>query len=91
MIVEDCVSTKEAAAVLCVDKSRVLVLCKQGRFRGARKVGRDWLIPREAVDTFERLPRGGRISASKQKQKDTELLSDFIKASKNIESAGQKS
>jgi len=36
----------EAAAELGVSERRVRVLCAEGRIVGARRIGRDWVIPR---------------------------------------------
>ena len=73
-LIEDCISAREAAVILNVDSSRVLVLCRQGRFTGARKFGRDWVIPREAVENFKRLPPGGRKNLKQQHEEDKALI-----------------
>lgn len=39
------ISVKQAATRLGLGVRRVRVLCEQGRIDGARKVGRDWVIP----------------------------------------------
>ena len=49
------ISVKEAAQILGLTRIRVAVLCKQGRFKGAEKIGSVWIIPREAVNNFVRL------------------------------------
>jgi len=38
-------NSKEAAHELGVNTSRVVQLLLAGRIRGARKIGRDWIIP----------------------------------------------
>ena len=38
-------TTTEYAAKLGVHRSRVQALVRQGRIPGAKKVGRDWIIP----------------------------------------------
>lgn len=51
----DRVTTTEAAKMLAVASSSVAWLCRQGAsgpFPGAVKQGRDWLIPREEVETY---------------------------------------
>lgn len=73
-LIEDCVSAQEAAVILNVDSSRVLVLCRQGRFAGARKFGRDWVIPRDAVENFHRLPPGGLKNLKHQHEADKAML-----------------
>ena len=64
------ISVKEAAQILGLTRIRVAVLCKQGRFKGAEKIGSVWIIPREAVNNFVRLPPG-----IKKKERNR----DFIK------------
>lgn len=39
------ITATDAAALLGVTPRRVQALCQQGRIRGARKLGRDWLLP----------------------------------------------
>ena len=60
-------SVTDVALALSVDRSRVNVLLRQGRFAGAVKIGRNWIIPRASVESFQRLPPGGRKN-TKQKQ-----------------------
>lgn len=43
------IDTKTAAEKLNITPRRVRVLCEQGRIRGAKKVGRDWLLPPNPV------------------------------------------
>ena len=57
-VFEDFVSVEDAAGILKVDRSRVTLLCRQGRFNGAVKVSRVWMIPREAVLNHKPLPPG---------------------------------
>jgi excisionase family DNA binding protein len=45
---------------LDADRQRVRRWAGQGRFPGARKVGRDWLIPAEALAEFQPRPSGYR-------------------------------
>jgi len=42
---ERLLSTTQAAAALGLDRSRIKVLCAQGRIRGAVKIGNQWAIP----------------------------------------------
>lgn len=42
-------SATEAAAVLKLDRSRVKLLCAQGRIKGAVKIGNQWAIPAPPV------------------------------------------
>ncbi|MDE1828532.1 MAG: helix-turn-helix domain-containing protein [Candidatus Micrarchaeota archaeon] len=38
-------SVTQAAKILDLDRSRVKLLCSQGRIQGAFKVGNAWIIP----------------------------------------------
>ena len=55
---ESFVSAREAAGLLGITTARIGVLCRQGRFKGAEKIGAGWIIPREAVNNHKRLPPG---------------------------------
>lgn len=44
-LVEDLISAVEAAERLGISKKWILALCAQGRIPGARKIGRQWVIP----------------------------------------------
>lgn len=53
------VSVPEAAEMLNLQRNRVGVLCREGRFKGAFKIGDTWAIPRESVFALVRYgPRG---------------------------------
>lgn len=52
------VSVTEAAEMLNLKRNRIGVLCREGRFPGAEKVGTTWIIPREAVLNHQPLPPG---------------------------------
>jgi excisionase family DNA binding protein len=57
-------TTKEAAAILQLDASRVRLLAAQGRLRGAQKIGRDWVIPESAARAYAQTERrAGRPKA----------------------------
>jgi predicted DNA-binding transcriptional regulator AlpA len=43
------VSVPEAAEMLGLKRNRVWVLCREGRFKGAFKVGDVWAIPKDSV------------------------------------------
>ena len=62
----DLVSVSEAAKILSVDRSRIGVLCRQGRFEGAAKIGSTWMIPRKAVQNFRRLSPGVKPKTPKR-------------------------
>jgi len=42
------VNVKQFAEIHGRSSERIKVLCRQGRIRGAQKVGRDWLIPADS-------------------------------------------
>lgn len=50
-------TTQEAGKILGVTPQRVLALIRAGRLP-AIKVGRDWLIARKDLATFEKRPQG---------------------------------
>lgn len=50
-------TTEEAAKYLGIDESMVRRYCRQEKI-SAIKVGRDWLIEKAALDSFEPQPRG---------------------------------
>jgi excisionase family DNA binding protein len=55
---KDYLSVTEAAKILGLQRARTGVLCRDGRFPGAVKVGNSWIIPREAVLNHKPLPPG---------------------------------
>ena len=55
---DELVSTSQAADLLNISTSRVNLLCRQGRFHKAEKIGGIWIIPRQSVVNFSRLKRG---------------------------------
>ena len=67
-------SVHDVAIMLNVHRSRVNVLLQQGRLDGAVKVGRDWVMPRESVENFKRLPPGGRKNLKQQHEEDKALI-----------------
>ena len=77
------VSVHDAALMLNVDRSRVKLLCRQGRFNGAVKIARNWVIPRVSVETFKRLPPGGKRNIKYQHEEDTAMIARALEASRN--------
>ena len=45
-------STAEAAKTLGISSRRVAVLCTDGRFPGAQKIGKTWVIPESAIKNY---------------------------------------
>lgn len=74
------ISVKEAAQILGLTRIRVAVLCKQGRFEGAEKIGSVWIIPRESVNNFTRLPPG-----VKKKERNGALIKEALNNMKGDE------
>ena len=64
-IYEDYVNLATAAQMLKVSKTRINILCREGRFNGAFKAGWSWLIPRTAVLNFKPLKRGRKRNTDK--------------------------
>lgn len=56
--VEKLYSTTEAAEVLGISARRVAVLCVEGRFPGAQKIGNTWAIPESAIRNYTPGPPG---------------------------------
>lgn len=73
-LTDDLLSVPEAAKQLNVDRTRVNILCRQGRFAGAAKIGRNWIIPRVSVENFQRLKPGVKSKTKQQKAEDEALL-----------------
>jgi hypothetical protein len=55
---DDLLTAADTAARLQVSLRWVQTLCKSARVPGARKVGRDWLIPAAVLPHIPRQPRG---------------------------------
>lgn len=60
-------TTAQAAERLGVSTARIRQLCAQGRFPGAFRAGRDWMIPAEAVQAFTPNPIGVRLDREQRK------------------------
>ena len=73
-LTDDYVSVHDAAIMLNVDRTRVNRLLYQGRFEGAVKIARNWVIPREAVENFQRLKPGVKSKTKRQKAEDEAMM-----------------
>lgn len=68
-MIEDFVTTKEAVEILrraglVLSQRHVAWLCGKGRILGARKMGKTWLILKEALDVYIMTnPRGRKKAA----------------------------
>ena len=68
---------------LGLSQSRISRLLTQGRFNGAFKFGGTWLVPKEAVASFEYKKRGPKVGIKKKPAKELELLSQLLQESKH--------
>lgn len=50
------ISTAQAAEILDVKRITIIKWCQNGKIDGARKIGRDWIIPRQSLDGIEKGP-----------------------------------
>lgn len=58
-------TTEEAGAELGVTGRQVAHLCRQGRL--GRKIGRNWAITKDDLDSFVRIPPGPRPKKRRKK------------------------
>ena len=77
MIKDNYVDQLTAGKMLNVTQGRISVLCSQGRFNGAMKVGWSWIIPKTSVENFTRLPRGVKAKTAKRTQ-DHKLIATTL-------------
>ncbi len=68
------ISVHDAALLLNIDRSRVKLLCRQGRFDGAVKIARNWVIPRASVESFQRLKPGVKSRTKQQHEEDKAMI-----------------
>ena len=85
-IEQDYVSTNEAAEMLNVTRNRIGRLCLDGRFEGAVKIGRSWIIPREAVLNHKPLSPGPKPRAERLREEKAALKAALSQAEKREES-----
>jgi hypothetical protein len=79
--IEDFVPAREAGKMLNVNRARIGVLCREGRFKGAVKTALGWMIPREDILNFERLPPGLKPKTP-TREDDKKLISKTLKTLK---------
>lgn len=77
MDIENFVPAREAGKMLNVNRARIGVLCRQGRFKGAVKTPLGWMIPREDIQNFERLSPGLKPKIPKRED-DEAIISEFL-------------
>ena len=78
MDIEEFVTVREAGEILNINRARVGVLCREGRFPGAKKTSLGWFIPREAVMNFKRLPPGLK-PRTPRREDDKALFTGILK------------
>jgi excisionase family DNA binding protein len=61
-------TTQQAAAKLGLGRERTRELAATGRFPGAARLGRDWIIPAKAVEEFTPQPHGVRLGRKSRKR-----------------------
>ena len=66
------ISTKEAAAKWGISTTRITILANEGRIPGAKRIGRNWMIPASATKPVERKPHQSKVSKD-----DTSEANDF--------------
>lgn len=63
------ITTREAAQLLGRTPRHAAYLCSEGFFPNAVKMGRDWLIPRDDVTSYQPGPQGfAAVKARKEKK-----------------------
>ena len=86
-LTDEYISVHDAALMLNVDRTRINRLLNQGRFDGAVKIARNWVIPRVSVETFKRLPPGGKRNIKYQHEEDTAMIARALEATKSVKNA----
>ena len=61
------INAKEAAEKWNISVRRVQILCKQGKIRGAERLGNIWAIPKDAVKPLDGRTR--KVKIQKQQLK----------------------
>ena len=64
------ISPKEAGKLWGISSRRVIILCVEGRIKGARKFSNVWLIPRDAIKPADARIKSGKYI--KKKPNETE-------------------
>jgi ribosomal protein L1 len=57
----DGVTSDQKAEQLGLTRGRVLVLARQGRFKSARKIGRDWIFDADELPDKKQTARGPQM------------------------------
>ena len=81
-MIEDFVTTFDAVEILNLSRiklsqRRVAGLCAEGKIIGAKKMGKTWLIPKEALEIYiVSHPRRNKKSVKAETQQAAESMSD---------------
>ena len=71
------VDSVEAGRLLNITDARIRELCLDGRFVGALKTGKSWIIPKKSVENFTRLPPGKKSKKNQNKVFIKEAIKKF--------------
>jgi excisionase family DNA binding protein len=74
------VSVTQASEILGLGRSQILRLCNSGRLEGAEKVGNGWVIPREAIETYQPDMKGFSVVWEKRRATANALQSEIQQA-----------
>jgi hypothetical protein len=74
----DYISVAQAAEKWSITAKRIQVLCREKRIPGAGRIGRAWLIPKDAEKPADARIKSGKYIGftAKYRKKDTPLSSD---------------
>ena len=56
--IDSYIPTSEAARILGYSHEHITLLCRRGGLPGAKKVGRNWLVPRGVIEGYTPGPKG---------------------------------
>ena len=73
-IKEKYVTIEEAAVIAHRKDSLIRILCREGRFPGAVKMGNSWIIPREEIEVYQPAKRGPKPQKTKLAAEKTGYL-----------------
>ena len=89
-IKKDYVDQATAAKMLAVTQGRISRLCSEKRFEGAMKIGWSWIIPKTAIDNFQRLKRGPKPKENSQQNSDKTIINNALKEAAKWRNSEQK-
>jgi hypothetical protein len=68
----------EAAEIAHRKASLIRVLCRDGRFPGAVKMGNAWIIPREEIEAYQPAKRGVKPKSAKLAAEKAAILEKAV-------------